>query len=28
MVAESLKAAEILAEQGIEASVIDMYSMK
>lgn len=28
MVAESLKAAEILAEQGIEASVIDMYSIK
>ncbi len=28
MVAESLKAAELLAEQGIEATVIDMYCIK
>lgn len=28
MVAESLKAAELLAQEGIEASVIDMYSIK
>ena len=28
MVAESLKAADLLAEQGIQATVIDMYSIK